>query len=54
MAFSRYYDVTRLEGPEWPQNDLTLAINWTGIYVLLEGETVYELAYPEIASISDG
>ena len=53
MSFSRYYDVTKLEGPDWP-NDLTLAVNWTGLYILHEGRTIHEVSYPEINSLHGG
>ena len=54
MSFSRYYDIRKLEGPEWPTEELCLAVNWTGVYVLNDGETLFEMAYPELTSVTDG
>ena len=55
MAFSRYFNVTKLEGPNWPNEDLTLAVNWTGIFVMTKaGVTICDIAFSEIVEVSDG
>ena len=54
LSFSRYYDVTRIEGPQWPTNTLTIAINWKGVYVMNQGETLREILYPEISDVTEG
>ena len=53
MAFSRYYDVTKLEGPDWTHEELSIAVNWTGMFVLSNGEIQYEISYPEIVRVTD-
>lgn len=42
------------EGPSWDgvDGDLSLAVNWTGVYVLTLGRVLHEISYPEITSIS--
>ncbi len=54
MAFSRYYDVTKLEGPDWTHAELNVAVNWTGVFVLSNGQIQYEVSYPEIVKLMDG
>lgn len=54
MSFSRYYDVVKLEGPAWPSEDLCLAVNWTGLFVLAGGVTVSDLSFADIVKVSDG
>ncbi len=53
MAFSRYYDVTKIEGPDWKHEELCIAVNWTGVCVLSSGDTMYEVSYPEIVRVTD-
>lgn len=40
-------------GPNLPKNDVIIAVNWTGVYVVDDQEQVLlELSFPEITSIS--
>ena len=52
IDFSRCYDIRILQGPEWPIEDLVLAVNWTGVYIMDDGDIIYELSYSEIATIT--
>jgi myosin-7 len=52
LLFSRFYEAFRNSGPNLPKNDVILAINWTGIYVVDDQEQVLlELSFPEITNI---
>lgn len=43
-----------LSGPSLPQNDLIIAVNWTGVYFVDEQEQVLlELSFPEITAVSN-
>lgn len=42
-----------LLGPNLPKNDVIIAVNWTGVYVVDDQEQVLlELSFPEITSVS--
>ena len=39
-------------GPTLPKNDVIIAVNWTGVYVVDDQEQVLlELSFPEIVSV---
>lgn len=43
----------RNSGPNLPKNDVIIAVNWTGVYVVDDQEQVLlELSFPEITSVS--
>ncbi|KAK8786093.1 hypothetical protein V5799_007544 [Amblyomma americanum] len=53
LLFSRFYEALRASGPHLPKNDVIIAINWTGVYVVDEQEQVLlELSFPEITSVA--
>ena len=40
-------------GPNLPKNDVIIAVNWTGVYVVDDQEQVLlELSFPEITTVS--
>lgn len=40
-------------GPNLPKNDVIIAVNWTGVYVVDDQEQVLlELSFPEITAVS--
>jgi putative methionine-R-sulfoxide reductase with GAF domain len=40
-------------GPNLPKNDVIIAVNWTGVYVVDDQEQVLlELSFPEITATS--
>ena len=44
---------SRNSGPNLPKNDVIIAVNWTGVYVVDDQEQVLlELSFPEITSVS--
>ena len=53
LLFSRFYEAFRYSGPNLPKNDVIIAVNWTGVYVVDDQEQVLlELSFPEITSVS--
>ncbi|WKX93477.1 hypothetical protein Q1695_011059 [Nippostrongylus brasiliensis] len=53
LLFSRFYEVTKFSGPPLPRNDVIVAVNWTGIYVVDDQEQVLlEFSYPEITRVT--
>lgn len=49
--FSRFYEALRIEGPLLQKNDIIIAINWTGIYMVDDQEQVLlELSFAEITN----
>ncbi|CAK1602792.1 unnamed protein product [Parnassius mnemosyne] len=53
LLFSRFYEAYRNSGPNLPKNDVIIAVNWTGVYVVDDQEQVLlELSFPEITSVS--
>ena len=45
--------ITRYSGPNLPKNDVIIAVNWTGVYVVDDQEQVLlELSFPEITGVS--
>ncbi|KAJ6223846.1 hypothetical protein RDWZM_002391 [Blomia tropicalis] len=49
LLFSRFYEALRIDGPLLQKNDIIIAINWTGIYMVDDQEQVLlELSFPEI------
>jgi hypothetical protein len=40
-------------GPNLPKNDVIIAVNWTGVYVVDDQEQVLlELSFPEITTVA--
>jgi hypothetical protein len=53
LLFSRFYEAYRFSGPSLPKNDVIIAVNWTGVYVVDDQEQVLlEFSFPEITSVS--
>ena len=53
LLFSRFYEVVKFSGPSLPKNDVIVAVNWTGVYVVDDLEQVLlELSFPEITQVS--
>jgi myosin-7 len=53
LLFSRFYEAYRFSGPTLPKNDVIIAVNWTGVYVVDDQEQVLlEFSFPEITSIA--
>ncbi|CAG5130121.1 unnamed protein product, partial [Candidula unifasciata] len=53
MLFSRFYEARRLSGAFLPKNNIVIAVNWTGVYLVDDQEQVLlELSFPEIKSVT--
>ncbi|XP_033100270.1 myosin-VIIa-like isoform X1 [Anneissia japonica] len=53
LLFSRFYEAYKFSGPSLPKNDVIVAVNWTGVYVVDDLEQVLlELSFPEITQVS--
>ena len=47
LLFSRFYEAYKFSGPSLPKNDVIIAVNWTGVYVVDDQEAVLlELSFP--------
>ena len=52
-AAALYKRPVMLLGPNLPKNDVIIAVNWTGVYVVDDQEQVLlELSFPEITTVS--
>ena len=40
LLFSRFYEAYRFSGPSLPKNDVIIAVNWTGVYIVDDQEHV--------------
>ncbi|EDQ89347.1 uncharacterized protein MONBRDRAFT_37062 [Monosiga brevicollis MX1] len=53
LLFSRFYEAYKFSGPSLPKNDVIIAVNWTGVYIVDDQEHVLlECSYPEITNVS--
>ncbi|RDD41603.1 Myosin-VIIa [Trichoplax sp. H2] len=53
LFFSRFYEAFKFSGPSLPKNEVIIAVNWTGIYIVDEYERLLaECSYPELANVT--
>lgn len=53
LLFSKFFEAYRFSGPSLPKNDVIIAVNWTGFYIVDDQEHVLlELSFPEITSVT--
>lgn len=53
LLFSRFYEAYQFSGPSLPKNDVIVAVNWTGVYVVDDQEHVLlDLQFPEITTVT--
>ena len=53
ILYSRFYEACKFAGPSLPKNDVIIAVNSTGVYVVDDQEQVLlELSFPEITAVS--
>lgn len=51
--FSRFYEAYQFSGPSLPKDDVIVAVNWTGVYVVDDQEHVLlDLQFPEITTVT--
>ena len=50
---TQQFNSVYVAGPNLPKNDVIIAVNWTGVYVVDDQEQVLlELSFPEITTVS--
>ncbi len=55
LLFSRFYEARRFSGPVLPRDDVIIAVNWTGVYIVDSEERVLvECSFPELLTVSSG
>ena len=53
LLFSRFYEAYRFSGPTLPKNEVIIAVNWTGVYIVDDQEHVLlECSFPEITNVA--
>ena len=53
LLFSRFYEAVRTAGPKLPKDEVIIAVNWTGIYMVDDQEQVLlELSFAEVRAVS--
>ena len=53
LLFSRFYEAFKFSGPPLPKNDVIIAVNWTGVYVVDENEAMLlQWRFPDITAVS--
>ena len=53
LLFSRFYEAVRTAGPKLPKDQVIIAVNWTGIYMVDDQEQVLlELSFTEVRAVS--
>ena len=53
LLFSRFYEAVRTAGPKLPKDQVIIAVNWTGIYMVDDQEQVLlELSFAEVRAVS--
>ena len=53
LLFSRFYEAVRTAGPKLPKDQVIIAVNWTGIYMVDDQEQVLlELSFSEVRAVS--
>ncbi|CAJ0583494.1 unnamed protein product, partial [Mesorhabditis spiculigera] len=51
LLFSRFYEAVKFAGPPLPRDEVIIAVNYTGIYVVDDEEQVLqEFSFPEVAA----
>ncbi|KAI3383021.1 hypothetical protein SNEBB_002133 [Seison nebaliae] len=53
LLFSRFYEALKLSGPELPKNEVIIAVNWTGLYVVDDKEVVLvDFSFAELTQVT--
>ena len=53
LLFSRFYEAFRYSGPNLPKNDVIIAVNWTGVYVVGESYEIFDHNFVKYQSQSE-
>lgn len=52
ILFSKFFEAIKVSGPELPKNNMIIAVNWTGIYMIDDLEQILlELTYADISFV---
>jgi len=55
LLFSRFYEAHRFSGPILPRDDVIIAVNWTGVYIVDSEERVLvECSFAELLTVAGG
>lgn len=55
LLFSRFYEAHRFSGPVLPRDDVIIAVNWTGVYIVDSDERVLvECSFAELTGVTSG
>lgn len=55
LLFSRFYEARRFSGPVLPRDDVIIAVNWIGVYIVDSEERVLvECSFPELFAVTSG
>ena len=53
LHFSRFHEAHWFSGPTLPKNEVIIAVNWTGVYIVDDQEHILlECSFPEITNVS--
>ncbi|XP_068084788.1 myosin-VIIa [Anabrus simplex] len=53
LLFSKFFEAMRISGTTLPKDNVIIAVNWTGLYLVDDQEQVLlELSFPEVSSIT--
>ena len=55
LLFSRFYEAHRFSGPVLTRDDVIIAVNWTGVYIVDSDERVLvECSFAELTAVTSG
>ncbi|KAI4464781.1 myosin vii xv [Holotrichia oblita] len=53
ILFSKFYEAIKISGPELPKDNMIIAINWTGIYMIDDQEQILmEMTFADVAYVN--
>lgn len=53
ILFSKFYEAIKVSGPELPKNNMIIAVNWTGVYMIDDQEQILmEMTFADIGYVS--
>ncbi|KAK5645798.1 hypothetical protein RI129_004262 [Pyrocoelia pectoralis] len=52
ILFSRFFEAVKISGPELPKNNMIIAVNWTGVFMIDDQEQILlELSFVDIGYV---
>nr|XP_022919052.1 myosin-VIIa-like [Onthophagus taurus] len=53
ILFSKFYEAIKISGPDLPKDNMIIAVNWTGVYLIDDQEQILlELTFADIAYVN--